>query len=452
MADTLYHLCSRERWSEVEERLRSGDSESDWAYQGPKDWAALHILIKHNAPVHLVEQVLNNNLHNVDVNKPLKSGATPLFIAAQQNVNVKLVELLLEHGAEVSKATITSKATPLYVAVEKNASCELVELLLRHGADINQPNVDGFTPLYVAAQNNVKPELMDLLLDHGADVNKATTAGATPLFIIAQQNGNITLAELLLHHGADVNKATQKGSTPLIMAAERGSSPALVSLLLESGADVDATFDGKKAIDYATYNGRLDLIAILSQPDAVVLPSVTPKIEHLIFFSYAKADTSAESAILAEKARLRFPNASIFRDAETKFKLNELITHVESSRNVIVLLSGNYVRRPYTLVKLNRALKSEANVVIVRVVHEGMRVFDMEEVEADLENGKVVSYLSADGWKLLQDHGIQPADVMADLRKVLKLPMIEFPATAMRPTSKDQALVVNAVLEKIITS
>ena len=44
--------------------------------------------------------------------------------------------------------------------------------------------------------------------------------------------------------------------------------------------------------------------------------------KYLAFFSYAKADATVEVALLWDKAKACFPQASIFRDAEQHFEIS----------------------------------------------------------------------------------------------------------------------------------
>lgn len=209
-------------------------------------------------------------------------------------------------------------------------------------------------------------------------------------------------------------------------------------------------------MDYAKSksNQNETLIALLSNPhsrapkndrikatvaDAVVesrttdLASVIAKIsliptskEYLLFFSYAQKDTALETSLFFNEAQTRFPNHKIFLDKETKFKLDELIQHVRSAKNVVILLSGNYAKRPYTLVELHHALKSEANICPVTVSRSGMESFNFERIRADIKSGGIKDYLSQDGWDLLYQQNITVGDVIDDLNEVMNVTASQF--------------------------
>ena len=142
---------------------------------------------------------------------------------------------------------------------------------------------------------------------------------------------------------------------------------------------------------------------------------------HLLFFSYAQKDCAGETLQLAQHASVKFPGHSIFRDADVKFKLSELVQHVKQSKNVIVVLSENYPRRPFTLVELHTALQVKANVVAVRATRQGLNQFDFGQVQKDIANGNIYNYLDESGWALLREYDIDLEAVATDLKAVMNV-------------------------------
>ena len=53
---------------------------------------------------------------------------------------------------------------------------EMIELLIEHGADVNVADEHGKTALIVAAENSNK-EMLELLIKHGANINTADESG-----------------------------------------------------------------------------------------------------------------------------------------------------------------------------------------------------------------------------------------------------------------------------------
>lgn len=120
-----------------------------------------------------------------DANARALNGFTPLHIACKKN-RIKVVELLLKHGASIEATTevclfdrimssphsivhFQSGLTPLHVAAFMGCM-NIVIFLMQNGASPNIPTVRGETPLHLAARAN-QVDIIRILLRNGADVN-----------------------------------------------------------------------------------------------------------------------------------------------------------------------------------------------------------------------------------------------------------------------------------------
>ena len=155
--------------------------------------------------------------------------------------------------------------------------------------------------------------------------------------------------------------------------------------------------------------------------DIVDTPADSNASNFLFFFSYARVDTSAETAVLYDKAKIMFPNEHVFRDSEHFFKLDELIIRVKRAKNCLVLLSYHYPRRPFTLVELHVALENGLHIIPVKVLREGMKPFDHHQVAQDITHGRVYKYLSKNDWQLLKTFGMNEEAVCKDLQTLLNI-------------------------------
>jgi ankyrin repeat protein len=171
------------------------------------------------------------------------------------------VALLLAHGADVNAATVDG-VTPLHQAVASSANYYMTTILLTHGADVNAADKNGSTPLHLAIRKK-SPGIVALLLAHGADAKAANVDGITPLHHAAS-TGNCDTATFLLAHGADVNAACKNGKTPLHRAVEN-SHYKLASLLLAHGADAKAV-DGF-SVEHESIRRRLESAQFLTLTD-----------------------------------------------------------------------------------------------------------------------------------------------------------------------------------------
>lgn len=117
-----------------------------------------------------------------------KKGFTPLILAATAG-HQKVVEILLNHGADIEAQSERTKDTPLSLACS-GGRYEVVELLLNRGANKEHRNVSDYTPLSLAASGGYV-NIIKLLLNHGAEINSRTGSklGISPL-MLAAMNGH----------------------------------------------------------------------------------------------------------------------------------------------------------------------------------------------------------------------------------------------------------------------
>ena len=141
---------------------------------------------------------------------------------------------------------------PLMFAAGYNANEKVIELLLEKGADMEAKSSNGGTPLLFAVLNKEKEKVTELLLKSGASVS------AGMLVCAAGDNANEKVTELLLKIGVDVNETDSDGKTPLMCAARYSGNEKIVSILLQQGANPRAKDkDGRNALYYAKNNNKL---------------------------------------------------------------------------------------------------------------------------------------------------------------------------------------------------
>ncbi|THX24835.1 purine and uridine phosphorylase [Aureobasidium pullulans] len=181
----------------------------------------------------IVQVLINKGVH-IDI---IGYFGTALKLAAEYG-RERIVELLLSHGADVELRQIhvytdRSDWTPLHAAVS-GKHIKIVELLLERGANLN--GTKRLRPLVAAAMRNDQA-VAKILLDNGADIN-ATEDFEWSTLIVAIVNGYWDLAHWLLEQGADTH-IEEPFDTPLTHAICKGNA-AMVESLLDHKADTNA--------------------------------------------------------------------------------------------------------------------------------------------------------------------------------------------------------------------
>ncbi|XP_052076994.1 uncharacterized protein LOC127715008 isoform X1 [Mytilus californianus] len=173
----------------------------------------------------------------ININKPISDGCTPLHIACKYGI-LRLMFYLVKNKAEVN-CTDMHGNTPLIEACE-NENKAIISFLLENGADINKANSEGQFPLIIAIRKG-RMRIVDVLISYRgggniADVNCTDMHGNTPL-IEACEKGNEAMVSLLLKNRAEINKSNSEGQFPLMIAARKGRKR-ILDLLILKGADV----------------------------------------------------------------------------------------------------------------------------------------------------------------------------------------------------------------------
>ncbi|XP_077349985.1 uncharacterized protein LOC143998115 [Lithobates pipiens] len=238
---------------------------------------ALHTAVRHcHLPiVELILDYLSNEKSEAEalccVNQPNQEGETPLHLAAAlakdsvhfEEEDVKIVRLLLEHGADISSTARMAGETPLHYCARTGNTEVLLEMITHIGGSciqqtMNKQAKNGWSPLLVAAESG-HTGVVKILIQNHARVDLFDEYGKAALHL-ACENGHDKMADILLRHKAFVNAKTKLGLTPLHLCAENGCNH-LVKLLVENYlASIDAMSLTKRTpLHLAAGNGQLDV-------------------------------------------------------------------------------------------------------------------------------------------------------------------------------------------------
>ncbi|XP_015858624.1 protein TANC1 isoform X1 [Peromyscus maniculatus bairdii] len=178
-----------------------------------------------------------------------------------------LLGMAEEHGIEVNGTDTLWGETALTAAAGRG-KLEVCELLLEHGAAVSRANRRGVPPLFCAARQG-HWQIVRLLLEHGCDVNLSDKQGRTPLMVAACE-GHLSTVEFLLSKGAALSSLDKEGLSALSWACLKGHR-AVVQYLVEEGAEIDQTDkNGRTPLDLAAFYGDAETVLYLVEKGAVI--------------------------------------------------------------------------------------------------------------------------------------------------------------------------------------
>ncbi|KAJ7854940.1 ankyrin repeat-containing domain protein [Mycena olivaceomarginata] len=138
-------------------------------------------------------------------------------------------ESLVDHKHRTSHGAPNQYSTALYQA-SQIGNTSIVELLIQHGADVNGEGGHYGGALHIASKQG-QEFLVRMLLKHGANTNVGGDYGSA--LQVAARQGHKSIVQLLLRHGADVNAEGGEDGNALQAAVGKGHED-IVRLLLNT--------------------------------------------------------------------------------------------------------------------------------------------------------------------------------------------------------------------------
>ena len=166
-----------------------------------------------------------------DVNAKDVAHETPLMYACVGG-HADIAIQLIRHGADVHSAS-DDGVRAIHIACTKPKFEKVVQMLLDRGADPNVVDDEGDTPLHVVAGNN-RIELVEIIGTKDLDVQNKK--GNTPL-MVACDEGYEAVGIAFLQKGANMDVHSVKGVTALDYALQ-SRNECLISELIVRGAHV----------------------------------------------------------------------------------------------------------------------------------------------------------------------------------------------------------------------
>lgn len=159
----------------------------------------MELLLKHGADVHLKND----------------AGKTAMMLGCYAG-SLDAVKILRANGAQYTDFDRGGSA-PIHWAVD-GGNVKLLDFMIEDGADVNLRDTNsGWTPLIRCASVSGHRNIGLTLLQNGAEVNAQDKDGKTAL-MIAIVNGHLDLLEILLKKNADIKLKNEYGKTAYDMA------------------------------------------------------------------------------------------------------------------------------------------------------------------------------------------------------------------------------------------
>ena len=204
-----------------------------------------------------------------EVNARTEAGDTALIVAAQRAGGARVVEYLLDKGANLKTAT-NDGATALHHAAECG-DVDVLKLLVDKGADVDAQRKNPF--------GGQSPLASAVVFGHGAAVRYLLSKGAKANIGDAGLSravfqGNVEIVKALLEAGVEVkNRGNQAfpgfgGFEPILALAcfSYNADPQIVRMLLDRGADpASKSQQGRTPLELARERGYEDVARLLVQ-------------------------------------------------------------------------------------------------------------------------------------------------------------------------------------------
>ena len=122
----------------------------------------------------LIEKGADINAHN-------EWGLTPVMLASQYNHSVAVLKEIIANGGDIKECEPKYKSNSLHLAANCSKNPKVLEVLLEAGAELEKKNYLGETALILAVNTNPETKITTQLIKLGADINARDYQGHTVL-------------------------------------------------------------------------------------------------------------------------------------------------------------------------------------------------------------------------------------------------------------------------------
>ncbi|RDD41572.1 Transient receptor potential cation channel subfamily A member 1 [Trichoplax sp. H2] len=256
----------------------------------------LHFAI-YSPDTNILQMLLKNGAASL-INNQDSEGYTP-FLASVRNRDSKVMNLLLDHGANA--ATLNKNGDNfLHLSAIHNCYSKTVEVLLRCGAYVNTCDIMGNTPLHDAAEAN-QMAVVETLIEQKAAVNYTNRKLETPLHLACKQNA-LNAVKILIANHADISITNTAGHTCFNIAIENSNTE--VALEMINSDNWKAVMEHRGADGYTPMKRLIEKIPEAAQAvlDRCIVQSNHSEThpDAFITFNYEYIESSPEKIELKE--------------------------------------------------------------------------------------------------------------------------------------------------------
>jgi len=200
-------------------------------------------------------------------------GYTALHLAASEG-KLDILELLLDHGADINATNATGKTalTLGVVCCPWEKYTQVVRILVEKGTDIDSVDNDGNTALMVAAKHTNQPlEAIEILFDMGAKRSVKNFVGQTAL-MIAAACGNDLIVEWLLQRRTNSSIEEIWGAVESTIRHDHVKTVRLLLECLSKTAidDHQNQLSAQLSLEYSRNPRNFDMVSLLEEYGATV--------------------------------------------------------------------------------------------------------------------------------------------------------------------------------------
>jgi ankyrin repeat protein len=212
---------------------------------------------KYNPKPDVIKYLINNN---ANINSTNEDGVSALMFASGYN-SYEVVKTLIDESTQVNKRDLSGRNS-IYYAATYNPDSKIINLLVENGADVNSKNKKGLTPLMRASAFN-NYEVVKVLIEHGADINSKTESGFTPILYAAKYSNDPKVIDILVENGAEIKGGLFSDiPNPLYQSAKYNNNPEITKKLIELGADPNDDYDNSPLIE-AAENNNAEVVKVI---------------------------------------------------------------------------------------------------------------------------------------------------------------------------------------------